>query len=189
LLFGSFEFRSLVFAMVIVWQYGSNMDEDRLNSGDRLCGSARFVGLAIKKGYRLAFTHTNKCGVGVSDIIESCPEDFAIGCLYDIPESIMPKLDRIEGVNSGAYERLCDFVVVKLDENLDQTSEQVIAQTYVVVQKEENPKTDGDYANHVLKGIKEHRMGESYFNKAKKIILENNPFIERELISYKQNGT
>jgi len=171
--------------MVVVWQYGSNMDEDRLNSGDRLGGAARFVGLAIKRGYRLAFTHTNKCGVGAADIVESSPEDFVIGCLYDIPENMMPELDKIEGVNSGAYKKLCDFAVVELDENLKQTSGRVFAQTYVVVQKEENPKTDGDYANHILKGIKEHRMGESYFNKVKKMILENNPNIEEELISYK----
>jgi gamma-glutamylcyclotransferase (GGCT)/AIG2-like uncharacterized protein YtfP len=171
--------------MVIVWQYGSNMDEDRLNSGARLNGAARFIGLAIKSGYRLAFTHVNKCGVGTADVIESSSEDFVIGCLYDIPENMMHKLDEIEGVNSGSYNRLCDFDVVKLDENLKQTSKKVIAQTYVVVQKDKNPKTDGDYANHILKGIREHRMGESYFNKVKQIILESNPTIERELISYK----
>lgn len=170
--------------MVIVWQYGSNMDEDLLNSRARLSGAARFIGLAIKSGYRLAFTHTNKCGVGTADVVESSSEDFVIGCLYDVPENVMPKLDRIEGVKSGAYRRQCDFVVVKLDENLKQTSERIIAQAYVVVQKEGNPRTDGDYANHISKGIKEHRMGESYFNKVRTIILENNPNIERELVSY-----
>lgn len=171
--------------MVIVWQYGSNMNEDRLNSGDRLGGAARFVGLAIKRGYRLAFTHTNKCGVGTADIVESSSEDFVIGCLYDVPESEMPKLDRIEGVKSGAYRRQCGFVVVKLDEKLQQTSEQVIVQTYINVRKEHNPKTDTGYANHILKGIKDHRIGESYFNKVKKIILQNNPQIKTELIGYK----
>jgi len=173
--------------MATVWQYGSNMDEDRLNSGARLGGAAKFVGLAIKRGYRLAFTHTNKCGVGTADIVESSPEDFVIGCLYEIPESIMHKLDRIEGVNSGAYKRQCDFIVVKLGKNLEHTSERVVAQIYVVVQKEENPKTDGDYANHILKGIKERRMGEGYFNKVREIVLENNPSIEREIVSYKYN--
>lgn len=97
----------------------------------------------------------------------------------------MPKLDRIEGVKSGAYRRQCGFVVVKLDENLQQTSEQVIVQTYIVVQKEHNPKTDGDYANHILKSIREHKMGEDYFIKVRQIILENNPDIERELIPWK----
>jgi gamma-glutamylcyclotransferase (GGCT)/AIG2-like uncharacterized protein YtfP len=173
-----------VLVMVTVWQYGSNMDEDRLNSGARLDGAAKFIGLAIKRGYRLAFTHTNKCGVGTADIVESSSEDFVIGCLYEIPESVMPKLDRIEGVNSGAYKRQCDFVVVNLGKNLEQTSEYVVVQTYIVVQKEETTKTDGDYANHILKGIKERQMGESYFNKVKKIVLENNPSIEKELISY-----
>ena len=169
--------------MVIIWQYGSNMDENRLNSGDRLKGTATFIGLAIKKGYRLSFTHTNKCGVGTSDILSSNTEDFVIGCLYEIPDNKISKLDEIEGVNSGAYERTSDLVI-KLDEDLQTTSEQILVQMYVVVRKEKNPKTDGDNANHILKGIKEHQMGKDYFDKVKKIILQNNPQIDRELISY-----
>ena len=168
--------------MVIFWQYGSNMDETRLNSGARLNGAAKFIGLAIKKGYRLAFTHTNKCGVGTSDIIVSNAEDFVIGCLYEVPDYAIRKLDKIEGVNSEAYKRICDGVIM-LDANLQQTSEQIPAQMYVV-QKERKPKTDADYANHILKGIKQHKMGEEYFNKVREIILENNPLIEKELISY-----
>jgi gamma-glutamylcyclotransferase (GGCT)/AIG2-like uncharacterized protein YtfP len=164
--------------MVVIWQYGSNMDENRLNSGDRLGGVAKFIGLAIKMGHKLAFTHTNKCGVGTADIAVSVPEDFVIGCLYDIPDDKISKLDKIEGVNSGAYERQA-ITVIKVDENLKKTSE-VIAQTYVVVK----PKTDGDYANHILKGIIQHRMGENYFNKVRETILENNPNIQSELISY-----
>lgn len=169
--------------MVIIWQYGSNMDETRLNSGDRLNGAAKFIGLAIREGYRLAFTHTNKCGIGASDIVVGNEKDFVIGCLYDVAESSMKDLDRIEGVSSGAYKRSKECVT-KLDLSLQKTCEQIPVQTYVVVQKERNPKTDGDYANHILKGIREHKMGEEYFKKVKRIILENNPLIEKELISY-----
>lgn len=169
--------------MVTIWQYGSNMDEKRLNGLDRLNGDAIFSGLAIKFGYELAFTHTNTNGVGVSDIVKS-ENDYVIGCLFTIPKSKIPKLDSIEGVNSGAYYRTDNFVVTKLDSSLNITSRKIQVPTYVVVNKEINPKTNTKYANHILKGIKDHKIGLKYFNKVKKIILENNPRIEKDLISY-----
>ena len=170
--------------LVKVWQYGSNMDEKRLNSPKRLRGCASFYGLAVKRGYRLAFTHTNKFGVGASDIVESNPNDYVIGCLFDIPKCMMPILDRVEGVNSGGYKKLEDFVVMRLDKNLNQTSERLVVTTYVVANKENNPKTNSKYGNHILQGIKDRKMGMKYFNKVKEIILENNPDIEEELIDY-----
>lgn len=83
--------------MVLIWQYGSNMDEERINSPDRLDGKAKFVGIAIKKGYRLSFTHTNRKGVGTADIAEADPSDYVIGCLYETTNEMLKKLDKIEG--------------------------------------------------------------------------------------------
>lgn len=170
--------------MVIVWQYGSNMNEMRLNDRTRLRGSAEFVGLALKRGYRLTFSHTNKQGIGVSDIVRSCPSEYVTGCLFEIPDRKLQKLDEIEGVNSGAYRRIERFSVIRLDEALTETSEKVNVVTYVVSEKEMNPKTDTRYANHILKGIREHRMGEEYFNKVKEIIIKNNPRIGSNLVHY-----
>jgi len=170
--------------VVMVWQFGSNMDEVRLNSPKRLSGSARFVGLAIKRGYKLAFTHTSSEGVGTSDILESEPSDYVIGVLYQIPETKIPKLRSIEGVNSGAYKEVDDFEVTKLDERINETNQILQVVTYIVIHKEKNPQTNSEYANHVLKGIKNHRMGREYFGKITKIILENNPDIKNELIDY-----
>lgn len=170
--------------MVIVWQYGSNMHEKRLNSHQRLKGAAKFVGLAIRRGYKLAFTHTNRDGVGVSDIVESGADDYVIGCLYNIPEGKMPELDRIEGVGSRAYKRIDDFLVTRLDAALNETSEKMRVTTYVVVHKEENPSINSEYANHILEGIREHNMGVEYFNKIKEIILRNNPNIQENLVCY-----
>ena len=170
--------------MTIVWQYGSNMNENRFNDLKRLASTARFIGLAIKKEYRLAFTHTNKDGVGVSDIVESSSDDYVIGCLYEIPKEKMPKLDRIEGANSGAYRRISDSIVERLDVSLKMTGEKMQVTTYVVVNKEHRPRTNSDYANHILKGIREHKMGVDYFIKTRNIILDNNPNIEGDLICY-----
>lgn len=169
---------------VLIWQYGSNMDEDRLNSPGRLDGSAKFVGLALKRGYRVAFTHTNNEGVGTSDIIESDPTDFVIGVLYKIPEGKLPKLRSIEGVNSGAHKEVANFKLTKLDHQLNETNQVVQVITYIVVRKERNPPTNSEYANHILKGIRDRKMGTEYFDKIKTIILENNPKIKNELIIY-----
>ena len=71
--------------MITVWQYGSNMNNERLNEPERLDGSAIFSGLAIKSGYEIAFTHTNRDGIGVSDIAKS-ENGYVIGCLFKIPK-------------------------------------------------------------------------------------------------------
>jgi gamma-glutamylcyclotransferase (GGCT)/AIG2-like uncharacterized protein YtfP len=169
--------------MVIVWQYGSNMDEERLNGPRRLNGMAKFVGLAIKKGYRLAFTHTSTKGIAVCDIVKSAPANHVIGCLYEIPSSELPKLDKIEGVNSGAYRRISNFSVERIGKTGVEKGEKIQVMTYAVVTKEKNLKTDSSYANHILKGAKEHGMCIDYLNELKKIILQNNPAIEKKLLS------
>jgi len=160
------------------------MHEKRLNSPKRLDNAARFVGLAMKRGCKLAFTHTNRHGVGVSDIIESGHEDYVIGVLYEIPNEKMPRLDQIEGVNSGAYKRVDDFTVTKLDASLKDVGEQIEVSAYTVVKKEERPRTNSEYANHILEGIREHRMGGEYFITVRNIILDNNPNIEGDLACY-----
>ena len=49
-----------------VFQYGSNMNAERLNCPERLNGKARVVGVARLEGYGIRFdlySQTNKCGV------------------------------------------------------------------------------------------------------------------------------
>lgn len=167
---------------VLVWQYGSNMDEERINSQDRLKGLAKSAGIAILKEHRLSFTHTNLVRVGTADIVAD-KSDYVIGSLYEIPYRMLKKLDKIEGVNSGAYRRE-RISVAKLNEKLEEFSEPVRPITYVVVNKEKNPKTNADYANHILRGIITHKIGKSYFDKIKNLIILNNPNIQKDLLSY-----
>ena len=169
--------------IVTIWQYGSNMNEERLNKPKRLDGSAVFSGLAIKNGYKIDFTHTNQDGVGVTDIIKS-DADYVIGCLFTIPDFKLPKLDSVEGVNSGAYRRIDDFIVNALDSSINVLPRKLKVITYTVITKEPSPKTNSEYANHILKGIKDHCIGLKYFNNVKRTILENNPKTEKDLLSY-----
>lgn len=76
------------------------------------------------------------------------------------------------------------MTVTRLDDKLAEFSEPLSAITYVVVGKEENPKTNADYANHILRGIITHKMGKSYYEKVKNVIAENNPSIQKDLLSY-----
>lgn len=168
--------------MILVWQYGSNMDEERINSPTRLGGKAKFVQIAIKRGYKLSFTHTNKEGFGTADI-EVDPTSYVIGCLYEIPDNKLEKLDRVEGVKSGAYKR-DKITISRLNHKLEESCEPISAITYVVVSKEENPKTNAEYANYILRGINTHKMGRPYFEKVRKTIIENNPRVEKELLNY-----
>jgi gamma-glutamylcyclotransferase (GGCT)/AIG2-like uncharacterized protein YtfP len=158
------------------------MDEKRINDEKRLKGKAKFVQLAINKGYRLSFTHKNIHGVGTSDIVVD-PTDYVIGCLYKIPDDMLAELERIEGVKSGAYKK-DEVTVTRLDDKLGESGELFNVSTYVVVRKEENPKTNAEYANHILRGIATHKMGKAYFEKVKRIITENNPSIEKDLITF-----
>jgi gamma-glutamylcyclotransferase (GGCT)/AIG2-like uncharacterized protein YtfP len=160
------------------------MNEERLNSSDRLNGSAKFVGTALKRGYKLSFTHTNKDGFGVSDIVEANPDEYVIGCLFEIPADLLEKLDKVEGVKAKAYKRV-NMPVLKITENepLDSSSSTDVL-TYVVIDKEEQPKTTVEYANHILKGIIDHKMGEAYFEMTKNAIIGNNPDIEKDLLKY-----
>ncbi len=169
--------------MTLVWQYGSNMDEERINDPDRLKGTAKFVGLAVKRRHKLAFTHTNLDGVGTADIVEAGICDYVIGCLYEIPDEMLKQLDKVEGVNSGAYKRV-NVDVKRINEKFSMVSESLIPISYVVVNKEKRAKTDAEYSNHILRGIITHRMGRSYFERIKKIIIKNNPSIQKELLSY-----
>ena len=170
--------------MVLVWQYGSNMNEERINSLNRLKGRAKFVGLAVKKGYRLSFTHTNIKGVGTADILEADPNDYVIGCLYEMAEDVLEEMDKVEGVNSGFYRRVEMNVARYNEKQLADFSDLVNATTYIVVNKEKKTKTNVEYANHILLGIVTHKMGKPYFDKVKGIIVENNPSIQRDLLSY-----
>ena len=114
--------------MTLVWQYGSNMDEERIN--DRLKGTAKFVGLAVKRRHKLAFTHTNLDGVGTADIVEAGICDYVIGCFYEIPDEMLKQLDKAEGVNSGAYNKV-NVDVKRLNEKFSVVSESLIPISYV----------------------------------------------------------
>jgi gamma-glutamylcyclotransferase (GGCT)/AIG2-like uncharacterized protein YtfP len=161
------------------------MDEERINGPERLDGKARFAGLAIKRGYKLVFAHTNKSGFGTADIARGLSTDHVIGCLYEINDSSLKELDKIEGVNSRAYKRV-RIAVAEVGGNNQSQPRVLEAITYIVLKKEKGAKTNAEYANYILRGIVLHKIGRVYFERIRTIIIENNPNIEMELVVYPQ---
>jgi Gamma-glutamyl cyclotransferase, AIG2-like len=99
-----------------VFQYGSNMNAERLNSGKRLNDKARVVGVARLDGHGVRFdlySTTNRCGV--TDIV-AAGDEHVLGVLYDIPIRLViappgrrSKMDTIEGAQpdgTGNYKRV-----------------------------------------------------------------------------------
>jgi hypothetical protein len=90
-----------------VFQYGSNMNAERLNCPERLNGKARVVGVARLEGYGIRFdlySRRNRCGV--TDIVKAVNEH-VLGVLYDVPirlvvapEGKQSKMDEFEGARS-----------------------------------------------------------------------------------------
>lgn len=63
---------------IMLFQYGSNMNPDRLNGVDRLNGAAEFVGMAKLPGSGIRFDlYSQNNGCGVTDIVPSAGETAA----------------------------------------------------------------------------------------------------------------
>src|SRR6266481_6133332 len=88
---------------IILFQFGSNMDPDRLNSDDRLGGAAQVIGVARLKGWGVRFDLYGELAQGgVTDIVQSAKEHIE-GVLYKVPYELVvasrgerSAMDRIE---------------------------------------------------------------------------------------------
>src|SRR6266852_6164904 len=70
---------------ILLFQYGSNMDPDRLNSAERLGDHAQVVGMAKLRGWGVRFDlYSNQNGCGVTDMIP-CAREHVEGVLYSVP--------------------------------------------------------------------------------------------------------
>jgi hypothetical protein len=104
--------------------------------------------------------------------------------LFEVPIDLLEELDKIEGVQAKAYTRV-NMMVLKINEKEPiYSSNPTDVLTYVVVDKEEQPKTTVEYANHILRGVIDHNMGKVYFEMTKNAIIRNNPEIEKDLLKY-----
>ena len=167
----------------LVFQYGSNCSDERLNSKSRLGGDAKCPELAYTvEKFDLVFSRKTKCGHAAADIVDRPTTGRQIyGVLYKIPECRIfiekkqgnkKTLDEIE-LEGIAYRRTLIRVIH------DGKEKQVI--TYVVINKVCGIKTTCCYVEHIFDGLrgflKNNDDLEEYIQYLKKQVKANNPGI------------
>lgn len=170
--------------MAIVFQYGSNCSESEINSDNRLCGDARFVDIAeTLEDFELAFdVQSTGRGCAAADIVRK-PGAKVWGVLYEIPDWLIDRksakarrrksFDEIEGEGTN-YER--EMIEVRRRD-----SKIVSALTYTVKCPKAGLRTNIEYVRHIIRGLRERGVPNTYIRKVKAIAAANNPDIAVEL--------
>jgi len=165
---------------ITLFQYGSNMDPDRLNSAKRLNGAAHQTGAARLKGWGVRFDlHGELAQGGVTDIVRSAKEHVE-GVLYKVPYRLVvaPRgersaMDRIEGAGLGK-----DSNYKRLKVSVWKDGRKIEARTYVgtVAGRErflrrsaEDRLVSKDYFGHVLTGAKRFKFSKRYIAYLRKL--------------------
>lgn len=158
---------------ITLFQYGSNMDPDRLNSAERLGGAAEVIGVARLKGWGVRFDlYGERAQGGVTDIVRSAKEGVE-GVLYKVPyELVVPpkgqrsRMDEIEGAGLGErsnYKR--QRILVWKD------GKKIEAQTYVgtvpgrrrfLRRPIRNRRVSKAYFGHLLAGARQFKFSQRY---------------------------
>ncbi len=168
--------------MARVFQYGSNTSEARINGLGRLKGDAKYLYNAeTVQDYELDFTvwsETNQCAA-VDIVLKQGSKVW--GVVYDVPDYLIRRdtakrrerksLDAIEGEGTN-YKRIL-IEVKKGDRKIVETI------TYVAKSKCAGLETSYEYVKHIIKGLEEHDIPESYVRKVKRKIVENNPDLNK----------
>jgi len=170
--------------MVLVFQYGSNCLESQINGKDRLCGDARFIGIAeTVDDFQLAFDvwSTNR-ECAASDIVVS-PGRKVWGVVYEVPDFLIERktareqnrksLDAIEGEGSN-YTR--GEIAVRL-----KAGKVVTAITYWAKDPKPNLTTSLEYVGYIVRGLREHGVCEEYIARVRRLAATNNPAIATQV--------
>lgn len=94
---------------VLLFQYGSNMSPDRLNSPKRLSGQASPISAARLDGWGIRFDLYSKTNASAVTNIVPAPGEHVMGVVYEMPKTALAKMDEIEGVRPdgrGNYRRV-----------------------------------------------------------------------------------
>ncbi|MEZ0018208.1 gamma-glutamylcyclotransferase family protein [Sinorhizobium fredii] len=135
----------------LYFAYGSNMLPARLKAR---CASARVIGPATAKGFRLDFSKRSTDGSGKATLIVH--EGAAPGVLFEIAKSDLAPLDRAEGAGKG-YDRVDGFRVVNAV-----TREPITATTYLASAPEADLKPFDWYLALVIAGAHHHALGDQH---------------------------
>jgi hypothetical protein len=146
--------------------YGSNMNWGQMQER---CPSAEFIGLAMLKDHRLAFTrHSTSRDCGVADVVFAAGS-IVWGVIYQVdnPEEI-ERLDRSEGYKTGrgsnAYNRQTDTVYLDGDERRP-----IQVEIYRAVRQGDPPWPNSAYLQLILDGARFWKLPKEYIEQLEKI--------------------
>jgi AIG2-like family len=145
------------FDMPLVFQYGSNCLEARLNSPERLDGGAHYDCRAQTVGeYEIAFDVSSRGnGCAAADLHAAEKRGLpAWGILYQMTDERLKRLRQIEGPK---YEEKSVGIRTLAGEIKD-------AKTFLVKadHRQASLWTSGDYIGYIVKGLREHQVPEEY---------------------------
>lgn len=150
---------------MLYFAYGSNMDWDQMK---KRCPSARFVGAAVLRDHRLAFTRRSvQRGCGVADAV---PDQGAViwGAVFEIADLDIGRLDAVEGYRPGrrgnAYRREERHVFVAGDDK-----QPLVAAVYFGQPENSPPLPNQEYKNLIVDGAKCWRLPDDYIRQLEAI--------------------
>ena len=143
----------------VYFAYGSNLDQEQMTAR---CPCFKRVGIAKKLGFRLTFPRCSKKQKGGVASIEESEGDVVWGALYELTREDVRRLDKKEGVNSGAYRKLPGFEVIRLN------GTPVQAYTYIA-NKCGSFKPHRCYLCQIIKGAQKWGLPPAYIEKLKHI--------------------
>ncbi len=132
---------------MLYFAYGSNLLTARIRAR---CPSARPAGLAVARGFRLAFAKPGADGSGKATLVAS--QRAAIqGVLYEIDRTEAPVLDRAE----TGYDRIDDF-------EIDDGAAPRRAMTYIAQTPKAGLAPYDWYLALMIAGAREHKLVDDY---------------------------
>lgn len=150
---------------MLYFAYGSNMDWDQMKER---CHSTRFVGVAVLRDHRLAFTRRSaqrNCGVA-----DALPDVGAAvwGAVFEITEVDVARLDAAEGYRPGrernSYRREERHVFVAGDDK------QPLAVAVYFGERENTPPLPSqEYKNLIVGGAKRWWLPDDYIKQLEAI--------------------
>jgi hypothetical protein len=155
--------------MPLIFQYGSNCSEERLNSRERLNGGARYDGRAqTVDHYEIAFdvwSRGNGCAAADLRAVEG-REQRAWGVLYQVTDEGFGRLRQVEGPR---YEEKSIRIRNSLGEIKD-------AKTFLVRagEREEGLWTSANYVGYIVNGLRNHQVPEEYIQHVIDIAIRTN---------------
>ena len=162
--------------MTLLFQYGSNTSQSRLNSQDRLMGDATPLGLfETTREHRLEFSVPSKTNNCAAANLAAAPGRRIRGVVYEVPDHVMSKatagprrsMDEIEG---SRYHR---EAITLLDPAGLLGGRPVL--TYLVTSPKAGLLTSLAYVTHIISGLRSFDAPAEYIQYVKDCAVRNNP--------------